>query len=69
MAKIEFVCRAQNFRGVGRFRPFQRDGLAQPVKHDRDDDDGEARFHGLADLQGAERQQHVIAKAAGPDHR
>ena len=45
-----------------------RAGLAQPVEHDGDDDNGEARLHGLPDLQGPQRQQHVIAKAACPDH-
>ena len=59
----------QKSLGFRRFRPFQGNGLAQPVEHNGDDDDGEARLHGLADLQGAERQQHVIAKATCPDHR
>ena len=48
---------------------FGGGGLAHPVEHDGDDDDRQARFHRLADLQRAQRQQHVIAEAAGADHR
>ena len=43
-------------------------GLAQAIQGDRNDHDRQAGFDATADIQAAERRQHVVAEPAGPDH-
>src|SRR3546814_12778230 len=51
-----------------RRRPVH-EGLAEAVERNGQHDDGDAGLQPAADVEAAQRGQHVVAEAAGADHR